>query len=83
MAVLSGGISAAGGGTFGAGVQGFSSNNPFGGFLQEGFGIGKSARMGGGGGTRSLAINVGGGLSGGDIAFATSSGQSANDRRFG
>lgn len=83
LAVLSGGASMAGGGTFGAGIQGFSDKNPFGGFLQEGFGIGKSARMGGGGGTRSLAINVGGGLSGGDIAFATSSGQSANDRRFG
>ena len=83
LAVLSGGMSMAGGGTFGQGLQGFAKDNSFGNFLQEGFGIGKSARLGGGGGTRSLAINVGGGFSGGDIAFATSSGQSANDRRFG
>lgn len=83
LAVLSGGLSMSGGGTFGEGVRGFAKDNSFGNFLQEGFGIGKSARLGGGGGTRSLAINVGGGFSGGDIAFATSSGQSANDRRFG
>ena len=83
LAVLSGGASMAAGSTFGEGVRAFKGDNNFGAFLAEGFGIGKSARLGGGGGTRSLAINVGGGFSGGDIAFATSSGQSANDRRFG
>ena len=33
----------AGGGTFGAGIDGFKADNKFGAFLAEGFGIGKSA----------------------------------------
>lgn len=83
LAVLSGGMSMAGGGSFGSGVGGFVDKNPFGGFLMEGFGMGRSARMGGNGGVKSLSLNVGGGLMGGDIAFASNSGLSANDRRFG
>ena len=83
LAVLSGGQSMAAGGSFGAGVGQFTAGNNFGDFLSAGLSAGRSSSLGGGGGTRSLGINVGGGLMGGDIAFASSSGRSANDRRFG
>lgn len=84
LAVLSGGASMKAGGSFSEGLNQFTDGNPFGSFLLEGLQGGRSASMGtGSGNERSLAVNVGGGLSGGDIAFAASSGRSANDRRFG
>ena len=83
LAVLSGGTSMAAGGTFGGGVGQFAAGNNFGDFIKTGLSVGRSSSLGGGGGNRSLGINVGGGLMGGDIAFASSSGRSANDRRFG
>lgn len=84
LAVVSGGMSVAAGGTFGGGVSQFTAGNPFGDFLGQGLGVGRSANVGGSG-TRSLGmdVNVSGGLMGGDIAFASESGRSANDRRFG
>lgn len=83
LAILSGGASMKGGGSFSAGVGEFVKGNNFGDFLQSGLSAGRSASLGGGGGSKSLGINVGGGLMGGDIAFASNSGRSANDRRFG
>lgn len=83
LAVLSGGASMKGGGSFGAGVQQFTAGNNFGDFIKTGLSAGRSSSLGTSGGNRSLGINVGGGLMGGDIAFASASGSSANDRRFG
>lgn len=83
LAVLSGGASMKSGGSFGGGVQQFTAGNNFGDFIKTGLSAGRSSSLGGGGGNRSLGVNVGGGLMGGDIAFASASGSSANDRRFG
>lgn len=83
LAVLSGGASMKGGGSFGAGVGEFVKGNNFGDFIKGGLSVGRSSSVGGGGGgTRSFGLTVGGSLMGGDIAFASASGRSANDRRF-
>lgn len=87
LAVVSGGMSAAGGSTFGAGFNAFTEANKFGDFLGEGFGIGTRASASGAailgeqGGVAQVRLS--GTLSGDTIVIANQRGTRAMDRTFG
>ena len=87
LAVVSGGITAAGGGTFGTGFNAFIDENKFGAFLGEGFGIGTRASASGAailgeqGGVAQ--VRLAGTLSGDTIVIANQRGTRAMDRTFG
>lgn len=87
LAVVSGGITAAGGGTFGAGFSAFTDANKFGDFLGEGFGIGTRASASGAAilGERGgvAQVRLAGTLSGDTIVIANQRGTRAMDRTFG